>query len=396
MVRHFGMESWENAAAQHCTIAVVCSYTVSLANFRYRLLAAMVENGHRVVAFGPENDERTIAALQAIGVEFRRIPMERAGLNPLEDLRSLAHLWRQLRGLSPDVILCYTMKPIIYGLIAARLARISRRYALVTGLGYVFSPAEQNPRLHLIRRIATVLYRIALRGCRCVFVYNDADAQDIREGQMISGPTRLVAVAGSGVDLVRFKPVPLPASPVTFLMIARLLNEKGAREFVQAAALLRERYPKARFQILGPLDPSPLAISQDEIEGWSASGVIEYLGETSDVRPYLAKATVFVLPSYYREGVPRSILEAMAMGRPVITANTPGCRDTVIEGENGFIVAPRSPEELAAAMDRFLANPALAARMGQRSIEIARDRFDVERINAHLLTEMNLINAMKR
>ena len=371
-------------------IAVVCSYTVSLVRFRFQLLKAMVQNGHEVVAIGPENHAPTIDALAEIGVSFVRIPMARAGLNPLTDLRTLAALWAALRKFGPDVVLCYTMKPIIYGLLAARLAGVKQRHALITGLGYTFSDGVDGARHPLIRQIATWMYRIALRGGGRVFVYNDADAHDIRAGRMVSDVTRIVPVPGSGVDFDRFTFSDLPVGDPVFLMIARLLREKGVFEFIEAARSLRIRYPKARFRILGPIDPSPMGVSSNEVDRWVAEGVVEYLGETLDVRPYLAACTVFVLPSYYREGIPRSILEAMATGRAIVTADTPGCRDTVVEDENGFIVPPRDPARLAAAMKRFIDDPALAARMGRRSVEIAHHRFDARAVNRLLMREMVL------
>jgi glycosyltransferase involved in cell wall biosynthesis len=393
MLQHAGTQVFRNATAQRLTIAIVCSYTVSLVNFRYRLLQTMVDNGHEVVAFGPEDDAPTIAALAAIGVRFVRIPMARAGLDPREDMRTLASLYRELRRLSPDLVLSYTMKPIVYGLLAARLAGVRRRHALVTGLGYVFSGDESNPRLPFIRRVATWLYRIALHGDGRVFVYNQADADDIKSGRMIRDLARIVAVPGSGIDLQRFAAAEVPQGAPVFLMIARLLREKGPRRIREAARRLRQRHPKARFQILGPQDPSPLAIPRDEIERWVAEGSVEYLGETADVRPYLAASTVFVLPSYYREGLPRSILEALATGRAVITADMPGCRDAIVPGENGYLVPPRDPEALATAMERYIVDPDLAATMGRRSQEIARARFDVEAVNRLLLKEMGLLTS---
>lgn len=372
-------------------IAVVCSYTVSLVNFRYRLLEAMVKNGHDVVAIGPEYHAPTVDALAEIGISFVRVPMARAGFNPFADLRTLTALWTALRRFAPDVILCYTMKPIVYGLVAARLAGVKQRHALITGLGYIFSDDSSNGARHaLIRRIATWMYRIALLGGGRVFVYNDADANDVRAGRMVSDVTRIVPVPGSGVDFDRFTFSDLPAGGPVFLMIARLLREKGVFEFIEAARSLRRQHPQARFRILGPIDPSPLAIPRNEVDQWAADGVVDYLGETLDVRPYLAACTVFVLPSYYREGIPRSIMEAMATGRAIITADTPGCRDTVVEGENGFVVPPRDPMRLAAAMKRFIDDPALAERMGRRSLEIAHSRFDTRAVNRLLLREMVL------
>jgi glycosyltransferase involved in cell wall biosynthesis len=391
MVQHASARLFRNANTQGCTIAVICSYTPSLVNFRYRLLQAMVENGHAVVAFGPEDDRPTIDRLSAIGVRFVQIPMTRAGLDPLEDLRTLAAMISQLRDVRPDMVLCYTMKPVIYGLIAARLAGIRRRHALMTGLGYVFSNDKANPRLPQIRRIATWLYRIALQGDGRVFVYNSADADDIRAGRMVKPEERMMPVPGSGIDLAHFAEAPVPAGGPVFLMVSRLLRDKGVREFAEAARRLHAEGAAARFQLLGPRDPGPLAIQPDELARWKAEGAIEYLGETDDVRPYLAAATVFVLPSYYREGLPRSILEAIATGRAIITTDLPGCREAVDAGENGLLVPPRDPIALATAMRRFLDEPDLAARMGRRSREIARDRFDVEAVNRLLLKEMGLL-----
>lgn len=374
-------------------IVVVCSYTPSLVNFRFQLLKAMVDNGHTVTAYGPEAHQPTINTLAAVGVDFDPIPMARAGLNPFQDLRTLLTLYAKLRRDRPDMVLCYTMKPVVYGLTAARLAGVGERHALMTGLGYIFADDPDNPRLPVLRRLAIWLYRLALAGDGRVFVYNDADAEDIVSGKMVSGRDRIVPVPGSGVDRTQFAPVALPEGDPVFLLTARLLREKGIREFVEAARIVRTEDPRARFCLLGPIDPGPLAVSRAEVESWEAEGVIEYLGHTADVRPYLAACTVFVLPSYYREGIPRSILEAMATGRPIITADTPGCRDTVIDGDNGFIVPPRDPAALADAMLRFVKEPDLAGKMGERALQIVRERFCVDHVNDLLLKEMGLVKS---
>ncbi|TPW29045.1 glycosyltransferase family 4 protein [Pararhizobium mangrovi] len=369
-------------------IAVISSYTISLTNFRYRLLAAMVERGYEVVAFGPEYDPAVVDRLDHIGVTFMQIPMERAGFNPFTDIRTLLGLYVALRRVKPDIVLSYTMKPIIYGLMAARMAGISQRHALVTGLGYVFGSGADTWRRRLLRKVASTLYRIALAGTGKVFVYNGADEHDIRADRMVADTTRIVRVAGSGVDLKEFPSEPVPQGPVAFLMVARLLRDKGVFEFADAARRLHRDFPHARFQLLGRSDPGPSGIGANDIEEWRQNGPIDYLGETDDVRPYLSAAAVFVLPSYYREGIPRSILEAMAVGRPIITTDLPGCRDTVVEGDNGFLVPPRDADELTVAMKRFLTDPGLAAEMGARSRALAEERFDVEAVNRVLLDAM--------
>ena len=382
-------ESFAGKTRKGQRIAVVASFTRSLTIFRFELLKSMVGAGHEVIAFAPEDDEEVQRALASIGVRFVRIPMARTGLNPLADLRTLLVLWGHFRRLKPDTILPYTMKPIIYGGLAARLAGVPHRFALVTGLGHVFADAKPSRRMALLRHVAIQLYRLALAGTELVFVYNQADADEICRRRMVRSRADLELVPGTGADLDHFLRSNPPLKPVTFLMIARLLREKGVVEFVEAARQLRRRRPEVRVQLLGPLDSNPSGLSQADIDAWSEEGVVEYLGETRDVRPFLAGCTVFVLPSY-REGMPRAVLEAMATGRAVITTDAPGCRDTVLEGQNGFIVPPRDHARLAEAMESFALEPELAIRMGQRSYELARERYDVHAINRQLLSAMAL------
>ena len=223
-----------------------------------------------------------------------------------------------------------------------------------------------------------------------VFVYNEADALDIEGERLLPSAAALVRVPGSGVNLVEFPEAALPAGPPVFLMIARLLREKGVLEYVEAARTLKRTYPALRFQLLGPLDPNPSGLSAQQIEGWVQEGVIEYLGETRDVRPYLRRCSVFVLPSYYREGIPRTILEALATGRAVVTSDRPGCADTVEHGVNGWLVSPRDPAALAEALAGFQVDAGLAGRMGAASRRRAESRFSVDFVNRQLLTELGL------
>lgn len=379
------------AGAAPTRIAVVASLTRSLLNFRLDLLRSMVEQGHEVHALAPDDDPETVTVLKEFGIRFERIPMSRAGVNPVTDLATLVSLWRALRRIRPDVLLPYTMKPIVYGLIAGRLLGTPRRYALVTGLGYAFGDYGASLKRMLVKRLSVVLYRFAFRGVRRVFVYNAADAEDILRARMVSDRALVRAVPGTGVNLERFQfREPSPGGPV-FLMIARLLREKGVLDYLAAARLLKPRWPNARFQLLGPLDPNPSGISARDVEAWAAEGVISYLGETEDVRPFLSACDVFVLPTYYREGVPRTIQEALATGRAVVTTGMAGCRETVEDGVNGRLVRPRDPEDLAAALERFLKEPGLARRMGRESRRLAETRYDVAVVNRILLGEMDLV-----
>ncbi len=373
-------------------IAVLSSYSRSLTNFRLELLRRLVEAGHSVLAVGPEQDEDVVRQLAAIGVEFVRSPMSRTGLNPLTDLSTLWSYWRLLRSRQIDVVIPYTMKPIVYGGIAARLAGVKRRYFLVTGLGHVYSEAAGKRWVgRRIKQLSVLLYRLALKGAGGVFAYNRADSADIESCRLISDQRALTLVPGSGVDLDHYAFSSPPRGRPVFLLVARLLKDKGISEYVEAARLVRQQFPEAEFRLLGQFDPSPAAISAETIDGWVKDGSLNYLGETTDVRPHLSDCSVFVLPSYYREGIPRSILEAMSTGRAIVTTDLPGCDETVVDGLNGYLVEPRNAKQLAEAMCRFLRAPSLITDMGLRSRELAQSKFDVHAVNKLLLERMALI-----
>ncbi|MBY9062337.1 glycosyltransferase family 4 protein [Sphingomonas yunnanensis] len=368
-------------------VVVVASLAYSLVNFRGQLLADMVAAGHEVIACAPDDDPQVRARLADMGVALRRVPMARVGLNPLVDLGTLRALVALLRAERPDVVLAYTQKPIIYAGLAARLTR-TRFYAMVSGLGHVYGE-HASPRMRLLRRGVSLLYRAAVREAGAVFVFNRDDRAEMLRHAIVAPDARVIQVPGSGVDVTRFAATPAPPGPV-FLMIARLLRAKGIDDYVAAAQAVRARYPGARFRLLGPTDPGPDGVTAREIARWAEEGVIDYLGETRDVRPFLAEASVFVLPSWYREGLPRTILEAMASGRAVITTDRPGCRDPIEQGDNGLVVPARDPAALAAAMERFCADPTLAARMGAVARRVATERYAVERVNRLLLDTMEL------
>jgi glycosyltransferase involved in cell wall biosynthesis len=374
-------------------IVVLASLAYSLTNFRGALLSAMVEAGHRVIACAPDENAETRAALRAMGVEFRVIRMQRTGSNPLADMQTLADYVRLLRDERPDAVLAYTQKPIIYGGIAARIVGNIRFHAMCSGLGHVFTDdgeARHSLKRRALRTVVSGLYRIAVARADTVFVFNSDDAAEMCRLGILRDGQRVIQVPGSGVDTGRFGFRPVPAGPPVFLLIARLLRDKGLFEFAEAARLLRPKWPEARFCLLGPIDPNPSGVTLAELAQWNASGGVEYLGETRDVAAFLAQASVFVLPSFYREGLPRTILEALATGRAIITTDAPGCREPIEPGANGFLVPVRDAPALARAMEMFLKDPGLAERMGKRSRQIAVDRFDVDKVNALLLSSMAL------
>lgn len=332
------------------------------------------------------------AVLEQMGVRCASLRLSRRGINPLTEIHSIIKIIRMVRKECPDILFNYSIKPVIYGSFAGRFLRVRKVYSMVTGLGYVF--LGLNLRQQLLKHIVLHLYRFVLRGNDKVFFQNSQDRNTFVEAGLVT-EEQAVTVNGTGIDVDAFamkKDVGLGDDgrrPV-FLMIARLLREKGVAEYAVAASIVKSRYQGARFLLLGPFDDNPSAISMDQVEQWTQEGAIEYLGETPDVRPYLERADVFVLPTYYREGTPRAILEAMAMGKPVVTSDWPGCREPVKDGDNGFLVQVRDAQDLARALERFIVEPELIGRMGVRSRERALERYDVRLVNDSIIKAMGL------
>ena len=368
-------------------VMVIGGHADSLIHFRGPLLRRLVAEGHDVTACAPDAGADVRRELAALGIAYRHVPIQRAGMNPMRDVGTVRALTALYREVQPDLVLTYTIKPVIYGSLAARLSRVPRICSLITGLGYSFGTATLRQRA--LNPVVQSLFRFALAHNEVVFFQNPDDLRQFVDAGLASD-RQAVLVNGSGVDLEHFRVAPLPEGTPTFLLTTRLLWEKGVGEYVEAARTLKAKYPTARFRLLGPLDPNPAAVSRAQLDAWSAEGVIEYLGSTNDVRPAIADTSVFVLPSAYREGTPRSILEAMAMGRAIITTDAPGCRETVRGDENGFLVPVSDSIALASAMERFLRDPGLVAPMGVRSRAIAEEKYDVHLVNRVMMRAMGL------
>ena len=361
-------------------VLILGSLAESLINFRGDLIRHLVAKGHTVVAVAPVGPAFVDEQLAAWGVERACVQLERTGSNVLADLRLIWQLRRLFRRTRPDVVLAYTIKPVVYGAIAARWSAVPRFAAMITGLGYAFS-APVSARQTLVRGFAQRLYRIAMQRSAIVFFQNSEDASDFRRLGLLDANQRVVLTRGSGVNLESFSRAALPDGPIRFLMIARLLVDKGVREYLAAALAVKRQHPQAQFDLVGPFDAHPSAVQRNEIDGAVLNGAIAYHGATDDVRPFLRACHVYVLPSY-REGTPRSVLEALAVGRPVITTDAPGCRETVVAGENGVLVEPASVPSLVAAMLRMIAaDPTELRRMADASRLLAETRFDVVAVN---------------
>ncbi len=372
-------------------IAIIAPYAPSLIRFHGPLIAEMVAKGLEVFAFAPDYDEATRAGVNALGARPVDYSLSRTGMNPLRDIADILRLSLCLLRLKPDMVLAYSFKPIIYGIITAWLVRVPQRFALITGLGYAFTSSGEAESLkrRLLQGIAMRLYKVALRQAKTVFFQNDDDRTFFVNSRIVRS-TQAVLVNGTGVDLDYWQPAPPVLRPVTFLLAARLLREKGIVEYIEAARRVKMLHPEARFILLGDLDSNPGVLSRAEVEAWVTEGIVEWPGHVADVRPWLAQTSVFVLPSY-REGKPRSIQEAMAMARPIITTNAPGCRETVIDGKNGFLVPVRDVDALVNAMLNFIKHRELIERMGQASRKLAEEWFDVRKVNQVMLKAMGIV-----
>jgi glycosyltransferase involved in cell wall biosynthesis len=365
-------------------IVFVAGNARSLIANRGDLIVALRQLEHEVIALVPAYD--ALPELSDLGIPYELVRLNRSSLDPLRDMRSLHELKCAIRRLVPDIVFSYTIKPVIYGTLAARWAGISRVTSMITGLGYLFS--GESARQRAARLIAQRLYAFALPMNDAVFFQNPDDLETFRNSGLLRADQHVVLVNGSGINLDRFAPIALPNGPPRFLLIARLLQDKGITEFVEAASILKHEHPEAEFEVLGPHDPNlPHALSLEQVEQWRASGIVTFRPAVKDVRPYLAACSVYVLPSY-REGTPRTVLEAMATGRAIITSDAPGCRETVVPGVNGFLVPPRDSAALAEAMRRFVLDPELAISMGRESRRISETKYDVELVNKVMIRHL--------
>ncbi|WP_340642691.1 glycosyltransferase family 4 protein [Rhodocyclus gracilis] len=371
------------------SIAIVSSQAASLVNFRGPLLRALSDKGLEVLALAPDYDIEMRSSVEALGAKPVDYGLSRTGINPLRDFFDCFRLFFLLRRLRPDVVLTYFIKPVIFGTLAAWLARIPRRFAMIEGLGFVYTDSGDKISLKraILRVAVSVLYRFALARVSGVFFLNNDDANEFVRKRLV-WPEKARCLGGIGVDLLEWAAAPVVKCPVTFLLVARLLREKGVIEYIEAARRVKSMYPKTRFLLLGSSDTNPGSLPLADVEAWVAEGVVEWPGHVA-VRPWMEQASVFVLPSY-REGVPRSTQEAMAMARPVITTNVPGCRETVVDGENGFLVPVRDVGALAEKMLFFVERPEFIGRMGVKSRLMAEARFDVHEVNKRLMIFMGI------
>ena len=383
----FDVSSMAQRTVTIVNFLIIASSPNSILNFRGHLIESLISKGYKVHVSSPGLPKKNPlrVKLEEKGIRVHNTNFGRTNLNPLSDFRTLISLLTLMRSVKPEYVLSYTVKPVIYGSIAAQIMGIKKHFALITGLGLTFSSefTKHHPLIHFFIKF---LYKISLRKADKIFFQNPDDELLFNKLKITHNLSPTFVVNGSGVDLDYYHVSELPKK-LNFLLIARLLESKGVRIFAEAASIIKINHPNVVFTLVGKIDENPNAISKSLLNEWIHSGDIDYLGHLSDVRDAVANCSVFVLPSYYREGTPRSILEAMSMGRAVITTNLPGCRETVVDGENGFLVEPKSVETLLEALNFFIDKPNLIPSMGRKSREIAETKYDVHKVNKVMIRE---------
>ncbi|MNF60665.1 N,N'-diacetylbacillosaminyl-diphospho-undecaprenol alpha-1,3-N-acetylgalactosaminyltransferase [compost metagenome] len=369
-------------------LALISNQAFSICNFRGDFIREVVRRGVKVFAFAPDYDEATRDQVEALGATPVSYALKRAGMNPFQELRVVLELVFRLRALKVDAVFSYFIKPVIYGGISGWLAGVPLRYSMIEGAGFVYSDEGNASSLRrFLRFVVTQFIRLSLAVSKRAFLLNQDD-YDLFVTKKLARSGKVLVLPGIGVDLDYFSASPPVLAPVTFVLVARLLKEKGIYDFVEAARIIREKGKFARFIVLGGIEKRRGAISYKDVRHWVDEGLLEWPGHVTNVRYWVAKASVFVLPSYYREGLPRSTQEAMSLGKPIITTDWVGCRETVLDGVNGFLVPVKDPERLAAAMLKFIESPSLIDPMGEESRRLAEQRYDVSVINNTVLSAL--------
>ncbi|MFC2159673.1 glycosyltransferase family 4 protein [Actinomycetota bacterium] len=367
-------------------IGILSSHTSSLFWFRLDMMKDFIRNGHNVIALGSEPEKTWKTKFKEHKIDYRQLHVERNGMNPLRDLKTYKELYQFMKIEKPDKIFAYHAKTIVYGSLAAKLNGIKEVYPLVAGLGSIFRGSGfKNKLLKIIMKIE---YWIAFKASKKVFFQNKDDKNEFVKSGLLK-EDKTIIINGSGVNLEKFKPEPLPPEPA-FLYIGRLIKDKGLLEYLEACNRIKEKYPNTRCLLVGPYDSNTSALQPEELESYLDKGIIEYFGEQSDVRPFITDCSTYVLPSYH-EGTPKTVLEAMAMRRSIITSDAPGCRETVTNGENGYLVRVKDIEDLVEKMEYLIVHPDTNRMMGEKSLKLAKEKYDVIIVNQSIMKTMGLL-----
>lgn len=370
-------------------VAVLSSFTTSLFWFRIDMMKSFLDAGYEVLAVGDAPEAEWAERFQELGIRYRQIPVQRNGTNPVHDLKTLRALYRLLKEEKPDKIFSYQAKTVIYGGIAASLLGIREVYPMIAGVGSVFLGGGLKKKL--VRSVLIGEYKLGLRNAPRVFFQNRDDLGVFTSNKILP-ESKAVMINGSGVNTEKFVPTDLPKK-VSFLCISRLIRDKGVCEYLDAAREIHNRHPEVRCVLVGPFDTNPSAIQRSDLQPYIDDGSIEYVGEQKDVSPYLRDCTAYVLPSYH-EGTPKTVLEAMASGRPAITTDAPGCRETVADGVNGYLVPVKNVGAIVEAMERIIADPVKTEEMAKAARKIAEEKYDVKIVNLRIRQTMGIEERM--
>ncbi|UOE51678.1 glycosyltransferase family 4 protein [Mucilaginibacter sp. SMC90] len=370
-------------------VLIACDSAKSLIDFRGKLVELMRKE-HTVYVFTPAIPPEQRAKLALLNIVVFENDLNGSNVSVLSDLKYALSLYRLIKQLKPDVFFPYTLKPVIYGTIAAKLNGVKTITPMLSGLGYNFVTGNTS----LTSKITRMLLKFSLRnksGLSVIFQNKD-DVQTLLDSKIISAKHKTAVVNGSGVDLSHYTPTLPDIDNVSFIMVSRLINAKGIREYFEAAQIVFLKHPQVTFKLIGSYDDNVDAIHPDLFSEIKHRSVINYLGAVDDVRPYISGSSVVVLPSYYREGIPRCLLEAMAMGRAIITCDSIGCRETVetTPNANGFLIPVKNAAELVDKMEYFITNNQAISRFGLNGLALAKEKFDVHKVNARMMQIMEL------
>jgi glycosyltransferase involved in cell wall biosynthesis len=352
-------------------------------NFRGDLIKEIINNGYDVIVTGP--DYKEVDKITDLGAKFKLLPSKNNNIKPFQDILYFFRLYRLFIKEKPDIVLSYTIKPVIFGSIAAKMAKIKNVNAMITGIGYVF--LSKSIKSFLLKFLVTSLYKTALKSISNVIFQNSDDMNFFINKRMVINDVCKV-VNGSGVNLDFFRPTHLPKK-ISFLMVSRILFNKGIKEYIEASKIIKTIHPNVTFNLLGEIERNNDSFDYSLLKPFIEDEIIDYFTYSNDVRHYYENCSIFVLPSY-GEGLPRSILEAMAMNRPIITTDVPGCRETVINNVNGFLVKPKNVLSLVDAMMKYIENPHLIERHGYESLKYCRLKFDVKNVNIQMLNYLGI------
>lgn len=371
-------------------IAIIGSTAYNLYNFRKDFIFACLEQGHQVYAFVSEYDDQWLDIIKNLGATPISYQLSRGGLNPLSDLYSIFQLINKIKEIQPDIVFSYSTKPIIYATLAAYKTNVPYIYGMIEGLGSPFTIHKhgQSLKTKFIRFVQISLYRLAFPYLDKIIFLNRDDPKDLVHRYNLPHKNNAIEVLGPiGLNLQEYAYTKWDTEKnLSFIFIARLIAEKGIFEYLEAARIVKEKYPDITFKIIGGLDPeNPTGLKQAQLDQLIETGTIEYAGFVKDVNQRIRESAVFVLPSYYREGVPRSTQEAMAIGRPVITTDVPGCNETVVDGVTGFLISKWDVNALVKKMIYFIEYPEQVNKMGYQGFLYAKKNFNADHINHRLL-----------